>query len=180
MSTDVNDRTPSRRLTREEFASLFERACPTLRVIASAEVGRADAEDVLQEAAMSAMRKLDEFEAGTNFGAWMAAFVRYCASNHRRSERRHKSRRRRLAKMQRPSADHTDPRLVESDERLLEAMEHLSADQRCCILLKVVMSHTYQDIATILEIPVATARSHVFRARQRLFELLPEEGVTHA
>ncbi len=55
--------------------------------VAAAIVGdRARAEDVLQEAAMIALGKLDTFEAGTSVQAWLAQIVRYVALNHRRRE----------------------------------------------------------------------------------------------
>ncbi|MBA4028335.1 MAG: hypothetical protein C0475_04260 [Planctomyces sp.] len=75
-------------ITRADFARLYKDAFPTLVIIASAEVGPRDAEDVVQQAGALALTRLDRFAQGTNFRAWMAAIVRGVASNHRRSERR--------------------------------------------------------------------------------------------
>jgi RNA polymerase sigma-70 factor (ECF subfamily) len=46
----------------------------------------------------------------------------------------------------------------------------LPGAQRECLLLRVVGEHTYEEIATILGIPTATARSHVYRARAHLLQ----------
>lgn len=75
-------------ISRADFARLYQDAFPTLVIIASAEVGARDAEDVVQQAGALALTRLDRFTQGTNFRAWMAAIVRGVASNHRRSERR--------------------------------------------------------------------------------------------
>ncbi len=40
---------------------------------------QADAEDILQEAASTMWEKFDEFEEGTNFGAWAVTIARYKA-----------------------------------------------------------------------------------------------------
>ena len=163
-------------LTRDEFASLLDRERDTLRVIAAAEVGRSDAEDVVQEASLRALKKLGDFTPGTNFRAWMSAFVRMTASNHRRSD--HRRRKRHLSLARRSSgARHDPPGATEGmDERLVEALEQLTSDQRICLLLKAVMSMPYEAIASTLGIPVTTARSHVFRARKRMLEIMPQEG----
>ena len=72
-------------LTTDEFARRFRRCAPTLWCVAAAIVGDRDrAQDVLQEAAMIALGKLDAYEPGTSFRAWLAQIVRYVALNQRR------------------------------------------------------------------------------------------------
>lgn len=155
---------------------MFDAEHRTLRVIASAEVGPADADDVVQEAAIRAMDKLRDYTPGTNFRAWMAAFVRYTASNHKRSERRRSARRLRLAGMSsRHDQASTPPTDTRFDACLQRALDQIPSEQRVCLLLKVVLSHSYEEIGRILELPEATARSHVFRARKRMLELVPRE-----
>lgn len=169
----------ARSLDRASFARAFQDAYPVLHVIAAAEVGRSDADDVLQEAAMRAMDKLSDFTPGTNFKAWMAAFVRGVSANHRRSEQRRTRRTLRMARSQ-PS-QHTPPSRGPSGDaptgqQLERAMDQLTIEQRTCLLLRTVMSHSFDEIERILDIPATTARSHVFRARKRLLELLPQGG----
>jgi DNA-directed RNA polymerase specialized sigma24 family protein len=59
-------------------------------------------------------------------------------------------------------------------ERLHEAVASLDADLRLCLLLKVVLSHSYKEIEEITGIPETTARSHVFRARRALLQELAQ------
>lgn len=166
-----------------EFAAMYIDAFPKLCSVAAKEVGRSSAEDVVQQAAMLCIERLGTFEPGTDGVAWMSAFVRLTAKNYRRSEHR----RQRRDRADRSSRDRApagpaqpDGRLFSSEMRhiLRNAIETLEHYQRVCLVLKVVMGHSYADIATILGIPEATARSHAHRARKALAERI--EGAGHA
>ncbi len=64
-------------LSPDGFASRFTACSRTLWCIAAAIVGGPDgAEDVLQEAALIAFRKLDQFDPDTTLSFWMAQIVR--------------------------------------------------------------------------------------------------------
>ncbi|MEM9453281.1 MAG: RNA polymerase sigma factor [Myxococcota bacterium] len=101
-------------LTAEGFARKFRECAPMLWCVAAAIVGdRARAEDVLQEAAMIALGKLDAFEVGTSVQAWLAQIVRYVALNHRRREQRRREQRRREQRhldQRRKEPQHRQPR----------------------------------------------------------------------
>lgn len=167
---------PATRLDQPEFAELFEQATPTLRLVAAAEVGRAHADDVVQQAAVIALQRLDRFEAGTDFRAWMAAITRGAARNHRRSEQARGRRERTPRLVPRRQPKPPDTPALERHTPLFDALTELSPAQRECLLLRVVGEHTYEEIATILDIPTATARSHTYRARLRLLERLEPRG----
>lgn len=169
---------PTPRLDQPEFAQLFERATPTLRLVAAAEVGRAHADDVVQQAAIIALERLDRFEAGTDFRAWMAAITRGAARNHRRSEQARGRRERTPRLLTRRQPKPSDNPALERHTPLFDALTELSPAQRECLLLRVVGEHTYEEIATILDIPAATARSHTYRARVHLLERLESGGDT--
>ena len=80
-------------LTAEEFAALFQREARVLWTIAAAVLGDAsEADDVLQEAALMALGKLDRFERDTHFTAWMGRFVRNVAINSVRKRARRDTR----------------------------------------------------------------------------------------
>ncbi|MDX9912688.1 MAG: RNA polymerase sigma factor [Phycisphaerales bacterium] len=154
-----------------EFARLIEDHYADLEVIAAAHAGRSAAQDVLHDASIVAMRVLHEFTPGTSFRAWMAAIIRNVASNEQRKQRRHRWRLERL--WQSAPSPEPPPSRGPSVPELDAALARLSDDQRCCILLKVVLARSYAEIAECLGIPEPTARSHVFRARKRMLELLP-------
>ena len=165
-------------LDREAFARRFDEAAPTLRRIAAAEVGRTHAEDALQQAAIAALAALDRFTPGTDFRAWMAAFTRNAARNMRRSEHS-RTRRERTLRLIPRRHNHAYASLAsELPKDMTEALDTLSTTQRECLLLRVVGELSYEEIAATIDMPVATARSHVFRARAAMLQKLNQGSNT--
>ncbi len=75
-------------LDTERFISLFlSHRHAICAMIAAVVPNAADADDVLQETSARMWRNFDKFQAGTNFVAWAAAFVRFSAMNHYRKQR---------------------------------------------------------------------------------------------
>jgi RNA polymerase sigma-70 factor (ECF subfamily) len=152
-----------------DFLTLFETARPQMWLIAAGVTGnRSEADDVLQDAAMIAMRKFATFEPGTNFNAWMAEVTRNTARNARRKHLRAHRLTQSVARLLSP-AQHTPtaPRTSRED-LILNAVRSLEEVPRTCLLLRVVGGLSYESIAIITQIPEGTAMSHVFRAREKL------------
>ncbi|MFK7884086.1 MAG: RNA polymerase sigma factor [Phycisphaerales bacterium] len=160
----------------EAFGRLLESNRVSLRLIAAAEVGVSDAEDVVQDAAIAALERWHEFTPGTNFRAWMAAFVRFRAANHRRGEKRNRNRLLRLSRREPARHELSGSRIPDLDPQLELAMQALTTDQRACLILRIVGSHSYEEIGMILNIEPATARSHVFRSRRYLADRMGEQS----
>jgi RNA polymerase sigma-70 factor (ECF subfamily) len=178
-------------MTRSEFAAEYEKAYRVLWVVAAGVLGRSGgAEDVVQEAALLALRKLDEFAPGTHFAAWMAQMVRFVALNQLRKQSRNSA----------GSLDEADARLQGSphrrrngtpepelrlgnrgelpagqssfDDTLMRGLEGLTDIARACLLLRTLEGMDYEQIAQVLGVPQGTAMSHVHRSRMRLREHL--------
>ncbi len=163
----------------------YQAASRTLWCIAVGVCGdRGRADDLVQDAAMIALQKLDDFDASTNFTAWMGRIVRNLALNAvRRTVRRrtHPAGDRLDA-----TADRADGRREESDEAPVDSCGRLLADQQCfddevsralgelddnaraCLLMRTVLGLPYEEIARALDIPSGTAMSHVHRARKAM------------
>ena len=167
-----NRESPPGELTPAEFAAGFRESSRVLWCVAAGVLGdRAQAEDVLQEAAVTALNKLDTFRPGSSFVAWMSQTVRYVALNHRRKrERRRQALQREGRDPLRGEADRIpDPGF---DDAVQQALDTLPETARTCLLLKTVMELEYSEIADVLGIPAGTAMSHVSRARSRMAKLL--------
>lgn len=183
-STETTTDKPQR-LTAKQFAELFMAIRARLWVLASALIGdRTEADDLVQEAAIVALKRLDDYEPGTNFLAWMGKIVRMHALNWRRKQ----SGRRTSAAdpsdldQSRPAAEQPthEPIIQEAsageftsiqesfDDALLGSLQQLEQIPRACLLLRVVHELTYDEIAAMLEIPSGTAMSHVHRSKRRL------------
>jgi RNA polymerase sigma-70 factor (ECF subfamily) len=125
-----------------------------------------DAEDVVQEAFVVALDRAAEFDAGRQFGPWLAGIVRN--KSRRRLERA--ARRRRLLRFW-----HRDESTVQAEpgasERLTLAdavLASLPEMQRRCFTLHVVDGLPASDVAARFGITESTVRQHVFRARAAL------------
>jgi len=178
-------------LTPEAFASRFTAHARALWCIAVAILGRSSqAEDVLQEAALIALRKLHDFDPATSFPAWMGQIVRFVALNHARRSRRtlplepaSLARLESEPELERPvrGGGQLDPDQASFDDQIVAALARLDETARSCLLLRTVVEMPYREIARVLAIPEGTAMSHVHRARQSLGRELAEHqtaGVT--
>ncbi len=178
---------PESAVSQEAFADKLSRSSRALWCLAAAVLGRSDgAEDVVQEAALTALGKLDDLVRVDGFEAWMGQIVRFTALNARR---RRENRRAAdltcgvdpVAPVVVPAAPaddvvKPDGTLHEGqeafDDRVQEALAALDDVPRACLLLKVVAELGYKEIAELLDVPAGTAMSHVHRSRERLRERL--------
>jgi RNA polymerase sigma-70 factor (ECF subfamily) len=174
------------RLTPSEFAQQFQACSRSLWCIAAAVQGdRSQAEDVLQEAALIGLQKINEFRPGTSFAAWMGQIVRNIARNTLRRRLRRStvaSDPQRLDALP-TGAAWSGPKPVSRlgevrgdqqsfDDRVLAALSRLGETPRACLLLRTILEAPYAEIAAVLGIPEGTAMSHVHRARHELRRLL--------
>lgn len=165
---------PSRGISRERFAALYEEHARLFWVVAASVTGdNTRAADIVQDAAIVAMNKLDQFQEGTNFQAWMCQIVRYVAMNDARKMRPVATVPDKLdANQARPhTAAHCAASEGFSDE-VTKALATLDPTARECVLLKVIFDWPYARIAELLDIPEGTAMSHVHRSRGVLRRLL--------
>lgn len=177
----------------EEFAERLTDCYQRLWLIAAAVTGdRAEADDIVQEAAMIGLEKRADFAPGTNFAAWMAQIVRLTALNHRKKADRRKLNLADPIRIDRSvsatpgSAEGSgspltnDGRLTDTqidfDDELLGALREINDVARTCLLLRVVRQLSYDDIADALQIPAGTAMSHVHRAKQSIRQQLRGRG----
>jgi RNA polymerase sigma-70 factor (ECF subfamily) len=161
----------------------YRQAYPRLATVAAAIVGdQAQAEDIVQEAAIIAMEKIADFQVGTNITAWLAEIVRRCALNYRRKIQNRKTFAADPASLVQlaqdtatavpsPIVDPAGNLLADQsafDDELSIALGRLSHDARCCLLLRTIQKLSYTEIAEIMQIPEGTAMSHVHRSKNEL------------
>jgi len=178
----------------QAFGERYTGCARLLWTLAAAELGdRSEVEDVMQEAAVIGLQKLDEFEPGTRFEAWMGRIVRYVAANHRRRGVRRRTHPTDpvvfdgdIAPDGHARGGPTDPlgprgELAAGaelfDDELTRALDVLKPTARACLLLRTVLELEYAEIAETLDIPVGTAVSHVHRARAALRRRLSADEV---
>lgn len=139
---------------------------------------------------MIALGKLDDFDPGTSFDAWMAQIVRFVALNERRRTQRRPSNPVDPAVLDsspisdRPSPDRSGHRSLAAllsdehafDDAVVRSLGSLEETARACLLMKSVLALSYAEIARTLSIPEGTAMSHVHRARKAMREQLKSQA----
>ena len=133
-----------------------------------------DADDAAQDAFLSALVKLEQYDASRPFGPWLMRIVANAATD------RHRRRQVRRAEMldeglvaggQRPDAAAEREALW---ERLRQALAELPERRRMAVVLFDVEGYSHAEIAGILGMPEGSVRSEVFHARRRLRTLLAD------
>jgi RNA polymerase sigma-70 factor, ECF subfamily len=166
------------RRTREGDAAAFDalvrRHLRAAYAVALARVGRpADADDVVQEAFVSALEQLERCRHPDRFRAWLLQIVRNRALNVRRSERlREGFPLEDAAGMSGGEDPSHDAAREELRRRLLEALGGLTATEREVVLLFDFEGLRHREIAAQLGITEGSARVHLSNGRRKLRERL--------
>jgi RNA polymerase sigma-70 factor, ECF subfamily len=147
---------------------------------------RADAEDLLQDAALLAFRGFASFEPGSNFKAWFIKILTNCfKSSYRKQQRRpvavdlqdapelYLYRRMAQAGISVTSPDPAASLLRQLDtDQVVSALERLPEEYRVVSTMYFMEDLSYQQIAEALNCPVGTVRSRLHRGRKMLQKLL--------
>jgi RNA polymerase sigma-70 factor, ECF subfamily len=136
----------------------------------------AAAEDIAQEAFLSALGALGRFDRRRRFAPWLhrIAVNRAIDWSRARQLRREVSASEPLLDSAASVAPAQDA--VAVGEELEQALGRLSAEHRAIVVLRHLLDYTPGEIARMLELPRGTVNSRLRRALDRLSELLEEES----
>ena len=131
-----------------------------------------DAEDVLQEAFISAFRNLDNYRGDATFGAWLKRIVVNKALNALNKKKHeiipHDDEQWDVAEEEQP-AEYREELTV---ERVRQGIEKLPDGYRTVLSLYLLEGYDHQEIGEILGITESTSKSQLNRAKNKLKELL--------
>lgn len=142
---------------------------------------RADAEDLVQDTYVKALRFADKFEPGTNLRAWLYTILHNTWRNRRRDVARagvdvdSEVVEQEASRPEGPAMFDTPERILlraSIDADLQAALDGLPEVYRQAVWLRDVEEFTYTEIAEMLAIPVGTVMSRIARGRKLLFERL--------
>ena len=139
-----------------------------------------DVEEVVQEAFIKAYRALPRFRGESAFYTWLYRIAVNTSKNHLVSQ----SRRPRgveinaedieTSEVAAALQDTEDPEALLRRDQLQAAVDHaladLPEDLRTALTLREFDGLSYEQIAAVMECPVGTVRSRIFRAREAVDE----------
>ena len=151
------------------FAELFETHGRRMKSIAANLLGStADAEDAVQDTFLKVHRAAAGFRGASQLSTWIfRILINTCYDQMRRNTRR--------------AEDPLPPRLLtpagsDSDHPLRLALQaevsRLPQQERAAFLLCEVEGFSHREAGEILEVPEATSRTFLFRAKRRLQQAL--------
>ena len=150
---------------------------------------RADAEDLVQDTVVRALRFQDRFEPGTNLRAWLYTILHNTWRNRIRDTAREATdvdseRIEELASRPDGPAELETPERVlmrsTMDVDLKEALDELPDAFRQAVWLRDVEEFSYAEIAKMLDVPIGTVMSRISRGRRQLYEKLSQGARTRA
>jgi RNA polymerase sigma-70 factor, ECF subfamily len=140
---------------------------------------RQEAEDLTQEAFLRAFHQIASFDLSRPFGPWMRTVAANLCYNHLKRSRLNRV----------PLEDERDTikdntiygpegalEINQEHQALYRAIWELPDMQRIALELRHFQGLSYKEMAHALNLPLNTVRSHLYRGRQKLAELLEEKN----
>lgn len=154
------------------YAAMYNTA---LRIVKQSD----EAEDIMQEAFLTAFTKLHTYKGEADFGAWLKRIVvnksisKYRKQVHHEAIEEHKI------------TNATDENMSANEEnystlkaqKVVNAIGRLKASYRTVLTLHYIEGYDYEEITEIINISYANCRTMISRAKERLRkELLEKEN----
>ena len=179
----------------EPRASFHEEALPHLDAVyrfALRLSGSPDqAQDLVQDTFVRAFKAWDQYTPGTQCKSWLFTICRNLYLRQRERGQRHDQIVAENTRPETPGADVINPlwsavadvdpegdffsSIV--DEEVLRAIDGLPADFREVVMLSDVEGLSYQEISELVDVPVGTVKSRIFRGRRQLQKVLYDYAV---
>ncbi len=179
VEASADDRARFEALVAEHLDGLYGSALRLTR-------NRAAAEDLVQDTFLKAWRSFGTFEAGTNARAWLYKILMNAyIDGYRRSSRLPEEvdqedigdfylyAKAQESEQYRKAGDPEEillSRVMDADVK--EALERVPEPFRAAVILADLEEFSYKEIAEILDIPVGTVMSRLYRGRRHLQRLL--------
>lgn len=138
----------------------------------------ADADEVAQEAFLSAWKALPNFRGESQFSTWLYQLTTHAAIDLMRWEKRQ------IAAADITEVSAADPapspqqQAEQSEQREIvrDAILQLAPEQREVVVLRFMEELSYEEIGAVLKLPSGTVKSRLNRAKAQLKEILSKSG----
>lgn len=138
-----------------------------------------EAEDIFQEAFIKVFEHIDKLTKPESADSWVKAIVVRTAINYYHRTTRPQQQLTSYETVDEPlaSMDHLHLLAGYDQEAILALLARLPDDYRLVVNLHLIEGYTHAEIAALLTIPEATARSRFSRARQWLLNYINQHGI---
>lgn len=130
-----------------------------------------EAEDIMQEAFLTAFTKLDSYKGEVAFGAWLKRIVINKSINQLRKNSRYE-----IAKMEIVRESEIDEEFIETTKidpkMVLNAIQSLKENYRVILTLHLIEGFDYEEIQQILNYTNESVRTTILRAKNKLKQVL--------
>lgn len=149
------------------------------------------AEDLVQETYLRAFKSWGQYTKGTSAKSWLFTICRNVFLRRRERHQRHDEIVSENVGRVGPGPNPVNPVWVSVlgvdpegdffgsivDQQVVEAIEALPEEYRTAVVLSDLEGLPYADIAELMEVPVGTVKSRLFRGRRQLQQVLYEYAV---
>lgn len=149
------------------------------------------AEDLVQDTFLRAYKSWGQYTPGTRAKSWLFTICRNVFLRRRERRHRHDEIVMESTPRDSPGLDPVNPVWVSAlgvdpegdffdsivDEEILRAIDDLPEEYRTAVVLSDLEGLPYAEIADLMDVPVGTIKSRLFRGRRRLQEVLYDYAV---
>ncbi|MEH7385457.1 sigma-70 family RNA polymerase sigma factor [Bacillus sp. JJ1521] len=131
-----------------------------------------DALDIVQEVAYQSFKKIDTLKNPEYFKTWLMKITMNCATNVVRKNKK--------VVQLKPEYEEfmgTENEDIPFSISLQDLIDGLDKDEKGIVLLRFYHNHTFKEISEILEIPLGTAKSILYRALDKLRKQFKEADI---
>ena len=148
---------------------------------------RTEAEDITQEVFVHVFKSIDQFRGESRISSWVMRIATNLCKNRYIHDQRHHSKEHEditetADRVPMASAKGTTAGSIAQPDELAmgfqmeriiqQAIAAMDADQREILILRDIEDMSHEEISEIIGIPIATVKSRILRARQRLREIV--------
>jgi RNA polymerase sigma-70 factor (ECF subfamily) len=172
----ARDASPGQQHARESDAALRqlyeEHGASVYRMARSVVRDQSLAEDVTQETFIRAWQRAETYRGDAPIRHWLLRIAHNLAVSTLRTVREDSTDPTRL-----PTGDSVHPdRLVEDRLAIRGALDQLDPLSRAVVVLREIEALTYAEISDVLQVPLPTVKTRLFRARGQLRAWAEEES----
>ena len=136
-----------------------------------------EAEDIMQEAFLTAFTKIDTFKGEVTFGAWLKRIVINKSLTQLKRNNRYEE-----VKMEVVSKDEIEDEVIDysglNPKSVLNTLQTLKDNYRIVLTLNLIEGYDYEEIAQILNYTNENVRTTVSRAKKKLKQVLLANNIT--